>query len=147
MNRENYLLELYGSENSKFQSVEKVKFDSTVEEMYDFKLKNRETKLDGQRNADSDTENGGTYPFMALVKRQNKLQIIGSRFNFLKSKTGPQVITSSKDLLDIKKYTQGYFHNYHFNNSFFYFTYNGVYDFQSGYYKNPNDCDSGNDVS
>ena len=147
MNRENYLLELYGSETSKFQSVEKVKFDSTVEEMYDFKLKNRETKLDGQRNADSDTENGGTYPFMALVKRQNKLQIIGARFNFLKSKTGPQSITSSKDLLDIKKYTQGYFHNYHFNNSFFYFTYNDVYDFQSGYYKNPNDCDSGNDVS
>ena len=35
--------------------------------------------------------------------------------------------------MKLKKNTQAYFNNYHYNNSFFYFTYNNLYDFTSGY--------------
>ena len=36
-------------------------------------------------------------------------------------------------MIPIKTYTQAYFHNFHFNNSFYYFTYNDITDFTSGY--------------
>ena len=67
---------------------------------------------------------------MALVKKDNYLQIIGAQFGFY---VDQQSISKNKTLLPIKKYTQAYFNNFHFNNSFYYFTYNDIYDFTSGY--------------
>ena len=121
MNKESYVLRLEGRTLKKYT---KFRFGDDVEEIFDFKLQNRE-----RRTGDS-WINDPYYPFMALVKRSNYLQIIGTQFGFYKEQ---QNITVARDLLSIKKYTQAYFNNFHFNNSFFYFTYNDIYDFTSGY--------------
>ena len=120
MNEESYVLRLKGTTLSFYS---KFKFGDDVKEIFDFKLQNREKR-------------GGTswvydpYPFMALVKKDNYLQIIGAQFGFY---VDQQSISKNKTLLPIKKYTQAYFNNFHFNNSFYYFTYNDIYDFTSGY--------------
>ena len=67
---------------------------------------------------------------MALVKRNNYLELIGAQYNFDSTE---QSIETSRQLLPIKKYTQAYFNNFHYNNSFYYFTYNDISDFTSGY--------------
>jgi len=122
MNEESYVLRLKGTTLS---LVTKFKFGDIVKEIYDFKLQNRQN-----RGGDSWVYN--PYPFMALVKRHNHLQIIGAQFSF-SSTTTQQSISKNITLLPIKKYTQAYFNNFHFNNSFYYFTYNDINDFTSGY--------------
>ena len=114
MNGNNYLLEL---KSSNLQNIEKYSFD--VDEIYDFKLLNKESNLESE-----------SYPFMALVKKDDNLRLIGAKLNFFSSS---QTIDRYKDLLKIKQHTQAYFHVYHYNNDFYYFTYNDISDFSSGY--------------
>ena len=89
-------------------------------EMYDFKLVNLENNID--RNP---------YPMCALVKWDNYIQIIGTKLNlanndaiFIQNEIG-------KTLIEAKKYSQANFLSD--ANDFFYFTYNNISDFSSGY--------------
>ena len=123
MNGENYVLRL---SKSVLKKEDKFKFGDDVEEIYDFKLQNRENR---KGKGDSWVEN--PYPFMALVKKDNYLQLISTSYDIYA--TTRQKIAYNKTLLPIKQYTQAYFNNFHYNNSFFYFTYNNISDFTSGY--------------
>ena len=116
MNDNNFLLEL---KSSNFETVSKFSID--VDEIYDFKLINKKT-FEGAET--------GPYPFMALVKKGEYLRIVGAKMDFFASS---QTISNYKDLIKIKNHTQAYFHVFHYNNDFYYFTYNDVYDFTSGY--------------
>ena len=119
MNGNNYLLELKASD---LETIEKYSFD--VDEIYDFKLLNK----DSINAAES-----GPYPFIGLVKKDDYLRLIGAKLNFF---SNSQSIDGYKNLLKIKQHTQAYFHVYHFNNDFYYFTYNDISDFSSGYSTN-----------
>ena len=124
MNGESYVLRLNKSTLYEFS---RYKFGDEFEEIYDFKLQNREYR---DKNLHSYYNN--PYPFMALVKKDNYLQIVATKYDF--NKTNQQnIYTNNKKLIPIKQYTQAYFNNFHFNNSFFYFTYNTIHDFTSGY--------------
>ena len=83
--------------------------------MYDFKLMNRQ-----KRKGETTTE-GWTnpFPFMALVKKDDYLQLIATKINFDNGDYVYQNITNNKQLLQIRKYTQAYFNNFHYNNSKF----------------------------
>ena len=88
--------------------------------MYDFKLVNLEYNND--RNP---------YPMCALVKWDNYIQFIGTKLNlanndaiFIQNEIG-------KTLIEAKKYSQANFLSD--TNDFFYFTYNNIYDFSSGF--------------
>ena len=124
MNKESYVLRL---EDSVLKYYSKFEFGDDVEEIFDFKLQNREKRKTGK---DDTSWINNPYPFMALVKRNNYLELIGAQYNFDSTE---QSIETSRQLLPIKKYTQAYFNNFHFNNSFYYFTYNDINDFTSGY--------------
>ena len=89
-------------------------------EMYDFKLVNLEYNND--RNP---------YPMCALVKWDNYIQFIGTKLNlanndaiFIQNEIG-------KTLIEAKKYSQANFLSD--TNDFFYFTYNNISDFSSGF--------------
>ena len=69
---------------------------------------------------------------MALVSLDGYLQLVATKFDFWTT-SQQSIYTNNKKLLPIKKYTQAYFNNFHYNNSFFYFTYNDINDFTSGY--------------
>ena len=124
MNGENYILRLKGSTLSVY---EKYRFSDDFKEIYDFKLMNREER---DRNKDSHWNN--PFPFMALVKLDDYLQLVATKFDFDTS-SQQSIYNNNKKLLPIKNYTQAYFNNFHYNNSFFYFTYNDIHDFTSGY--------------
>jgi hypothetical protein len=124
MNGENYVLRLSGSTLS---LDTKFKFGSDVKEIYDFKLQNREHRI-----GKGESWVNNPYPFMALVKKDDYLQLISASYDFSSTIT-QQKIANNKKLLEIKQYTQAYFNNFHFNNSFFFFTYNDLSDFTSGY--------------
>ena len=123
MNKESYVLRL---KNSQLSFYSKFKFGDDIEEIFDFKLQNRERRTG---KGESWIEN--PYPFMALVKRNNYLELIGTQYDF--NAEQQQNIQRSRQLIPIKTYTQAYFNNFHFNNSFYYFTYNDIHDFVSGY--------------
>ena len=108
MNKESYVLRLEGRTLSPYA---KYKFGSDIKEIYDFKLQNREKRI-----GEAVTGYDNPYPFMALVKKDNYLQLIGSDYNFDSSQ---QSYDKNMTLLPIKQYTQAYFNNFHFNNSFF----------------------------
>ena len=116
MNGNNYLLKL---ESTTFSDATKYRMD--FEEIFDFKLLNRK---------DFDVAETNPYPFIGLVKKDGNLRLIGAGIDFT---ANSQSIYRYKDLLPIKKYTQAYFHVYHYNNNFYYFTYNDIHDFTSGY--------------
>ena len=116
MNGNNYLLEL-GTSNLSGKSG--YQFD--VDEIYDFKILNRDN---------FDVTDTITYPFMGLVKKDKKIRLIGTTIDF---SSNSQSVDNYKDLLTAKKYTQASFHVYHFINDFYYFTYNNISDFESGY--------------
>ena len=69
---------------------------------------------------------------MALVKKDNYLQIVAAKYNMY-ADPHQNIFANDKKLIPIKAHTQAYFNNFHFNNSFFYFTYNTIDDFTSGY--------------
>jgi hypothetical protein len=124
MNGESYVLRL----KEKTLSLDtKYKFGNDIKEIYDFKLQNRK-----DRNKDVWSPWNNPYPFMALVKKDNYLQIVATKYDFYKTNQ-QNIYTNNKKLIPIKQYTQAYFNNFHFNNSFFYFTYNTIHDFTSGY--------------
>ena len=117
MNENNHLLEL---KSSNLSTIGKYRFE--VDEIYDFKLANKES-WEGE---------WGPYPFIGLVKRGDYLSLIGTSLDFFTS-TDSQNISSYTNILKIKKYTQAYFHVFHYNNDFYYFTYTDIFDFSSGY--------------
>ena len=124
MNGESYVLRL----KDKTLSLDtKYKFGNDIKEIYDFKLQNRK-----DRNKDVWSPWNNPYPFMALVKKDNFLQLVGAKYDFDAS-NGQSIFSNNKKLIEIKTYTQAYFNNFHFNNLFFYFTYNDIHDFTSGY--------------
>ena len=116
MNGNNYLLEL---KDTTFNEANKYRMN--FEEIFDFKLLNRKDFVVAETNP---------YSFIGLVKNESNLVLIGAGIDFTKDS---QSIYRSKVLLPIKKYTQAYFHVYHYNNNFYYFTYNDIHDFTSGY--------------
>ena len=69
---------------------------------------------------------------MALVKKDNYLQIVAAKYNMY-ADPHQNIFANNKKLIPIKAHTQAYFNNFHFNNSFFYFTYNTIDDCTSGY--------------
>ena len=125
MNGENYILRL---KSSTLSLETKYKFTDDIKEMYDFKIMNRDVR----KGKTGSTTWDNPYPFMALVKKDNYLQLVATKFDF-STTTTQSIYSNNKQLLEIKKYTQAYFNNFHYNNSFFYFTYNDLYDFTSGY--------------
>jgi len=129
MNSENYVLRIQGTN---FNEYSMYKFGSDFEEIYDFKLQNR---LSRKKEVCSPWNN--PYPFMALVKKDNYLQIVATYYDMHTSNNRQYIKTNNQKLIRIKKYTQAYFNNFHFNNSFFYFTYNTIQDFTSGYSTTP----------
>ena len=99
-----------------------IKYDNLqfYDELYDFKLVNRE-----------ETTELESYPFCALVKMNNYIQFIGTEF-ILSDKSNVRRRTDlNKPLIESKEYSLGYFSNY--SNDFYYITYNDVNDFSSGY--------------
>ena len=116
MNGNNYLLELKGTTFN-----EGSKYCMNFEEIFDFKLLNRKNFEVAESNP---------YSFIGLVKNESNLVLIGAGIDFTKNS---QTIYRSKVLLPIKKYTQAYFHVNHNDNNFYYFTYNDIHDFTSGY--------------
>jgi hypothetical protein len=123
-NGENYVLEMTTGQN--VFETKKYKLNDDIKELYDFKLMNRDTKYDWTHWDDE-------YPFMALVKKDDYLQLVTAKYDFRSDKTQQYIFDNNKKLLPIKAHTQGYFNNFHYNNSFFYFTYNNIHDFTSGY--------------
>ena len=115
-NEKNQLLELISSYYD-----EPIRFQFDFDEIYDFKLLNKKDFICNETNP---------YSFMALVKKDDNLRLIGTGFNFYSTS---QEIHRYKDLLKIKNNTRAYFHVYQYNNDFYYFTYNDIYDFSSGY--------------
>ena len=117
MNGKNYFLEFSGTS---LTTNTKLEFD--IDEMLDFKLKNREENEGEYADA--------AYAFMALIKSDNYIKLIGTKIYF---NAVSQNITSSKNLIESKTYSQGYFNAVYENNEFYYFTYNDISDFCSGY--------------
>ena len=89
------------------------------DEIYDFKLKNRED------------DNKNPYPFLGIVKEGNYLKLIGTEIGFENSNGIGRETDQKKNLTTAKKYSQGYFSNS--TTDFYYMTYNDVSDFISGY--------------
>ena len=88
------------------------------EELYDFKLVNKE----GNKNYDP-------YQICTLAKRDNYIQFISADYNL---KGGySKANEKNKTLIKSKAYSQGYFNN--FTNNFYYITYDNISDFTSGY--------------
>ena len=69
---------------------------------------------------------------LVLSKKNGYLRLIGAKIDFYTS-SNSQTIDSTRNILQIKNHTQAYFHVYHYDNSFYYFTYNDIHDFVSGY--------------
>ena len=88
------------------------------EELYDFKLVNKESNFNGP------------YPICALAKKDNYIRIFGTKFNLIGDYIGKSTETN-KILIEAKTYSQGYFNNY--TNDFYYITYNNISDFTSGH--------------
>ena len=116
MNENNYLLELI----SPYYSDEK-RYYFDIDELYDFKLLNKE---------DFQCDESNPYPFIGLVKKDDNLRLIGTGLIFHEDS---QTIQDYIDLLKIQKHTRAFFNVYDYNNDFYYFTYNNIYDFTSGY--------------
>ena len=115
---ENQVYDLvYSRSESSYIKYDALKF---YEDLYDFKLVNKEG-----------TNELTSYPFCALVKKDNYIQFIGSEL-ILSNKNNVQRSTDLiKPLIESKEYSLGYFSNY--SNDFYYITYNDVNDFSSGY--------------
>ena len=110
MNGAAYVLRLEGSTLKEYDMY---RFGDDFDEIYDFKLQNREFRFP------QETKNWiNPYPFMALVKKDNYLQIVATKYD-MRTSTHQNIKSNNKKLLPIKKYTQAYFNNFHFNNSFF----------------------------
>ena len=117
MNEDNYFLEFSGA-----SLIENTNLRFNFDEILDFKLKNKES-YEGEY-LDS------AYAFMALVKLDDYIKLIGTKIYF---NANSQSFDSPKDLIEAKKYSQGYFNAVYENNDFYYFTYNDISDFCSGY--------------
>ena len=131
MNGENYFLEFSGT-----SLVENAKLSFNIEEIYDFKLKNREENEGEYSNSQ--------YAFMALVKSEDYIKLIGT---YLRFNDDSQSMDSSKNLIKAKKYSQGYFNAVYENNEIYYFTYNNISDFCSGYSTSTVTSPNYNDIS
>ena len=108
---------VYSNSVSSFTKYDNLQF---YEDLYDFKLVNKEG-----------TNELSSYPFCALVKRDNYIQFVGSAF-ILSNKNNVQRSSDlNKTLIESKEYSLGYFSNY--SNDFYYITYNDANDFSSGY--------------
>ena len=113
MNGENHFLEFSG-----ISLVQNAKLRFDVDEMLDFKLKNREEKEGEYTDV--------AYAFMALVKSDDCIKLIGTKIYFNENS---QSLGSTINLIKAKKYSQGYFNAVYENNEFYYFTYNNISDF------------------
>ena len=77
-NGENYVLEMTTGQN--VFETKKYKLNDDIKELYDFKLMNRDTKYDWTHWDDE-------YPFMALVKKDDYLQLVTAKYDFRSTKT------------------------------------------------------------
>ena len=117
-NGENHFLELSGT-----NLVENTNLRFDVEEIYDFKLYNK--------GSDTTTADSNPYAFMALIKSDGFIKLMNTNLYF--SSVTSQSLGSQLNLIEAKKYSQGYFNSDYNNNEFYYFTYNNISDFTSGY--------------
>ena len=115
---ENQVYDLvYSNDGNSFTKYDNLQF---YEDLYDFKLVNKEG-----------TNELSSYPFCALVKKDNYIQFVGSAF-ILSNKNNVQRNSDlNKTLIESKEFSLGYFSNY--SNDFYYVTYNDANDFSSGY--------------
>ena len=100
------------------------------EELFDFKLKN------GER---SDSE----YPIASLIKKSGYLTLNGGKIKF--SNNMEYTSCGNLNIIQMKNHTQAIFQN--FSDNFFFFTYNNVSDFISGYSTEQPGEDEYNNVS
>ena len=94
------------------------------DEIYDFKLENKGETGDF----------AGPFAFMALIKDNNYIKIFGSKYKFSNDGISLDVNTTI-ELLESKSNNKGYFNTE--NNTFYYFSYNNISDFSSGYSTTP----------
>ena len=91
--------------------------------MYDFKLVNKESDYQGD-----------FYPICAIVKKDKYIQFVGTEYILNKNnhpRNGFMLQEKIKILTKAKKYSQANFLSD--TNDFYYFTYNNIYDFSSGF--------------
>ena len=93
-------------------------------ELYDFKLANKEGS---QYNP---------YPICGIISWNDYIQFLATQYNFEDLSNGASKMSShlNKQLIAIKSNTKGTFKSD--SNDFFYFTYNSISDFSSGYSTN-----------
>ena len=126
-NGENQIYDLLT--NDTFQKYEELNLH---EELYDFKLVNKE----------QDYQNG-PYQICALVKSDDYIKFIGNKYYLSESNNiHKETNELTKDLIRAKKYSLGNFNN--FTNNFYYITYNNVSDFSSGYSTSVSSLDNKN---
>ena len=113
-NKNFFYRNLYNKENSGM-------FLSQDEELYDSKVNNKEYHQDKE----------GEYGMITLLKKEKKLLLKGKAFYLEDNKKDQFDAGQTITLCSIKNYTQGYFSND--TNSFYYITYDNIYDFSSGY--------------
>ena len=124
-----YLLIFYfikGKQNIYYLDMKGTAFEEMPDnygELYDYKI-NTQNYYDGKQ---------GNYAMMTLLKREGKLSLRGKVIYFEddNNKKGQFDAGSSIDICTLKENVQAYFDNY--TNSFYYITYNNIYDFISGY--------------
>ena len=96
-------------------------FLSQNEELYDSKVNNKEYHQ----------SKTGEYGMITLSKKENKLLLKGKAFYLEDQKKDQFDAGQTITLCSTYNYTQGYFSND--TNSFYYITYDNIYDFSSGY--------------
>ena len=90
------------------------------QDLYDFKLVNKNNNYEQTY-----------YNICALVKKDNYIQFIGSKFKLNDKNNVEKSTDLNKTLIEAKANSLGYFRNG--SNDFYYITYNDVNDFSSGF--------------
>ena len=115
-NEKNQVYDLYLINNS-FYIISELQ---AYEEMYDFKLDRYYNLYDKNYY----------YQMYALCKRDGYIQFFAGNISF-ENPDNVRKNEINKTLIQAKKYSQAIFNNY--TNDFYYFTYNNISDFSSGY--------------
>ena len=103
--------------------------DKLADELYDYKLENNNYYSGKERE----------YPIMLLMKKGKNLSLVGKAVVIKTDKTEPYREDNNmeeKIIYPIQKYAQAYYSTS--TNSFYFITYNDIYDFISGYVSTTN---------
>ena len=81
-------------------------------------------------NRDINENDVKSYKFMAIFKKDGYIKLMGGYLNF---EGESQTYNNPKTIAPAKKYTKAHFNAVHENNEIYFFTYNNISDFSSGY--------------